>query len=77
MSFRMVQPWVNPRSRFYWFRRRVPKKFRQFGLPAEIKFSLETADWDEVVLRCQEENLLIASWLPAVARSGSRAGSPS
>jgi integrase len=57
VSFRMIQPWENPRSRFYWFRRRVPKKFRQFGLPAEIKFSLETADWDEAVLRCQEENL--------------------
>jgi superfamily II DNA/RNA helicase len=28
-----------------------------FGMPAEIKFSLGTKDWDEAVLRCQEENL--------------------
>jgi hypothetical protein len=25
-------------------------------MPAEIKFSLGTKDWDEAVLRCQEEN---------------------
>ncbi|MCK1417615.1 DUF6538 domain-containing protein [Bradyrhizobium sp. CW4] len=53
----MIQPWENPRSKFYWFRRRVPKQFRHFGMPAEIKFSLETTDWEEAVLRCQEENL--------------------
>src|SRR5258707_15666814 len=53
----MIQPWVNPRSEFYWFRRRVPKAYRMFGMPAEIKFSLGTKDWDEAVLRCQEENL--------------------
>ncbi len=57
MGLRMLQPWVNPRSKFYWFRRRVPKAYRKFGMPAEIKFSLGTADWDEAVLRCQEENL--------------------
>lgn len=43
----MIEPWVNPRSGFYWFRRRVPKEYRAFGMPAEIKFSLETADLDE------------------------------
>ncbi|WP_430643781.1 DUF6538 domain-containing protein [Bradyrhizobium stylosanthis] len=53
----MIQPWENPRSKFYWFRRRVPKQFRHFGMPAEIKFSLETTDWEEAVLRCQDENL--------------------
>jgi integrase len=53
----MIQPWENPRSRFFWFRRRVPTRYLKFGMPAEIKFSLETADWDEAVLRCQEENL--------------------
>lgn len=57
MSFRMIQPWVNPRSEFYWFVRRVPKAYRTFGMPSEIKFSLGTKDWDEAVLRCQEENL--------------------
>jgi hypothetical protein len=55
--FRMIKPWVNPRSEFYWFRRRVPAAYRLFGTPAEIKFSLATKDWDEAVLRCQEENL--------------------
>jgi hypothetical protein len=35
VSFRMIEPWVNPRSKFYWFRRRVPAKYRQFGLPTE------------------------------------------
>jgi hypothetical protein len=57
VAFRMLQPWVNPRSEFYWFRRRVPAAYRTFGMPAEIKFSLGTKDWDEAVLRCQEENL--------------------
>jgi integrase len=57
VSFRMLKPWVNPRSEFYWFRRRVPKAYLAFGMPAEIKFSLGTKDWDEAVLRCQEENL--------------------
>lgn len=59
MSFRMIQPWENPRSKFYWFPRRVPSAYRKFGLPAEIKFSLETTDWDEAGLRCQEENLIL------------------
>jgi hypothetical protein len=53
----MIEPWVNPRSEFYWFRRRIPKAYRWSGMPAEIKFSLKTKDWDEAVLRCQEENL--------------------
>jgi hypothetical protein len=57
VSLRMIEPWVNPRSRFLWFRRRVPKAYRTFGLPAEIKFSLETTDRDEAVLLGQEENL--------------------
>lgn len=57
MSFRMIQPRENPRSKFYWFRRRVPVAYRAFGMPVEIKFSLETTDRDEAVLRCQEENL--------------------
>jgi hypothetical protein len=55
--FRMIEPWENPRSKFWWFRRRVPKQYRSFGMQAEIKFSLGTKDWDEAVLRCQEENL--------------------
>ncbi|MGY3356280.1 hypothetical protein ACVWZK_002943 [Bradyrhizobium sp. GM0.4] len=71
MSFRMIQPWVNPRSEFYWFRRRVPRAYRMFGMPAEIKFSLGTKDWDEAVLRCQEENLrLEREW------RGNLAGTP-
>lgn len=53
----MIEPWVNPRSEFYWFRRRVPAAYRRFGMPAEIKFSLQTKDWDEAVLRCNEANL--------------------
>ncbi|HEY8333780.1 MAG TPA: site-specific integrase [Tardiphaga sp.] len=53
----MLQPWVNPRSEFYWFRRRVPAKYLKFGMPPVIKFSLRTKDRDEAVLRCQEENL--------------------
>ena len=57
MGLRMLKPWTHPRSEFYWFRRRVPAAYRKFGMPAEIKFSLETKDWDEAVLRCQEENL--------------------
>jgi integrase len=57
VSFRMIKPWKNPRSEFWWFRRRVPKQYLRFGMPAEIKFSLETKDHDEAVLRCQEENL--------------------
>src|SRR5205823_2656010 len=51
------EPWENPRSRFYWFRRRVPAKYRKFGMPAEIKFSFETTDRDEALLLCQEHNL--------------------
>jgi hypothetical protein len=45
----MIEPWENPRSEFYWFRRRVPAVYRKFGMPAEIKFSLKTKDWDEAV----------------------------
>lgn len=54
---RMLEPWVNPRSKFLWFRRRVPKEYRAFGMPAEIKFSLGTTDLDEARLRCNEHNL--------------------
>jgi hypothetical protein len=53
----MIEPWENPRSRFFWFRRRVPAKYRKFGMAGEIKFSLETTDRDEARLRCQEHNL--------------------
>jgi hypothetical protein len=57
VGLRMLSPWKNPRSKFYWFRRRVPAEFRKYGSASEIKFSLGTSDWDEAVLRCQEENL--------------------
>jgi integrase len=57
VRLRMIEPYVNPRSRFLWFRRRIPTQYRKYGLPAEIKFSLGTTDRDEAVLRCQEENL--------------------
>lgn len=57
MGLRMILPWENPRSRFFWFRRRVPAKFAKFGMHGEIKKSLNTTDWDEAVLLCQEENL--------------------
>jgi hypothetical protein len=53
----MLRPVKKAHTKNFWFRRRVPAKYRTFGMPAEIKFSLETADWDEAVLRCQEENL--------------------
>lgn len=47
-----------PRSRNFWYRRRIPKKYRAFfGDRAEIKISLGTTDYDEAFLRCQEENL--------------------
>jgi hypothetical protein len=59
----MIQPWENPRSKFYWFRRRVPTANRKYGLPVEIKFSLATTDWEEAVLRCQEENLKLKAEL--------------
>jgi integrase len=36
-------------------------------MPAEIKFSLKTKDWDEAVLRCKEENLkLERQWLSSL-----------
>ena len=57
MSLNMLQPIKKDHTKNYWFRRRVPAKYRKFGMPSEIKFSLGTADWDEAVLRCQEENL--------------------
>jgi hypothetical protein len=57
VGFRLIEPRVNPRSEFYWFRRRVPAAYRNFGMRAEIKFSLGTKDWDEAVLRCNEHNL--------------------
>ncbi len=59
MGLRMIKPWKNPRSEFWWFRRRVPRQYLKFGMPAEIKFSLETKDRDEAVLRCQHENLML------------------
>ena len=55
----MIKPWQNPRSEFWWFRRRVQRQYLKFGMPAEIKFSLETKDRDETVLRCQQENLTL------------------
>jgi hypothetical protein len=57
VGLRMIQPWENPRSKYYWFRRRVPAEYRKFGMPTEIKFSLATEDRDEALLRCQELNL--------------------
>lgn len=57
MGLKMIQPWVNPRSKYYWFRRRVPKEYLKFGMPIEIKFSLETEEHEEALLRCQEHNL--------------------
>jgi hypothetical protein len=63
VSLNMLQPVKKDHTKNYWFRRRVPAKYRKFGMPSEIKFSLGTADWDEAVLRCQEENLkLERSW---------------
>jgi len=53
----VIGPWKNPRSKVYWFRRRVPAKYRTFGMPAEIKFSLGTTDLEEAKILCQEENL--------------------
>src|ERR1700753_256980 len=64
----MLTPWVNPRSEFYWFRRRIPAAYRKYGTASEIKFSLQTKDWDEAVLRCQEENLkLERGWRTVLA----------
>lgn len=54
---RMIEPWKNPRSKVWWFRRRVPARYRLLGLPAEIKFSLETKDWDEADDLCRSINL--------------------
>jgi hypothetical protein len=57
MGLRMIEPWTNPRSDMYWFRRRVPVNLVAFMGRRELKFSLNTRDWDEAVLRCNEENL--------------------
>ncbi len=58
MGFRMYQPWEHPRSKVWWFRRRIPVRLVRFGIVArEIKESLHTTDWDEAVLRCSERNL--------------------
>jgi len=63
----MLKPWINPRSKFYWFRRRIPKACRRFGMPAEIKFSLETTDYQEALFRCNEHNLkLERQWQAAL-----------
>lgn len=32
-------------------------KYRTFGVPAEIKFSLGTTDLEEAKVKCQEKNL--------------------
>jgi integrase len=53
----MIKPWKNPRSEFWWFRRRIPKQYLKFGMPAEIKFSLGTKDLREAEILCLEENL--------------------
>jgi hypothetical protein len=57
MGLRMIEPWENPRSDMYWFRRRVPVNLVAFMGRSELKFSLKTRDRDEAVLRCNEENL--------------------
>ena len=57
MGLKMPELWVNPRSTKFWFRRRVPKKYRRFGMPAEIKFSLDTTDRNEALLRCWQKNV--------------------
>jgi Domain of unknown function (DUF6538) len=58
MGLKMLEPWKNPRSKNYWFRRRIPKQYLgYFAGRTEVKISLGTADYDEAVLRCQEENL--------------------
>lgn len=57
MRLVVIGPWKNPRSMVYWFRRRVPAKYRTFGMAAEIKFSLGTTDLEEAKILCQEENL--------------------
>lgn len=57
MRLVVIGPWKNPRSKVYWFRRRVPAKYRMFGMPAEIKFSLGTTDLEQAKILCQEKNL--------------------
>jgi hypothetical protein len=57
LGFRMIEPWEHPRSKVWWFRRRVPARLARFGLKGEIKKSLGTKDWDEAVLLCAERNL--------------------
>lgn len=69
---RMIEPWKNPRSTFWWFRRRVPTKYRKFGLPAEIKFSLETKDWDKADDLCREINLKFERQWRATLENGGK-----
>ena len=57
MGLRMIEPWENPRSDMYWFRRRIPTNLVGFMGRKELKFSLKTKDWDEAVLLCNKENL--------------------
>lgn len=57
MGFRMIEPWKNPRSKFLWFRRRVPERFVALMGRREIKFSLGIKDPGEAQLRCAEENV--------------------
>jgi hypothetical protein len=57
MGFRMIEPWKNPRSKFLWFRKRVPERFVALMGRREIKFSLGITDPDDAQLLCVEENL--------------------
>ena len=57
MGFRMIEPWKNPRSKFLWFRRRVPERFVALMGRREIKFSLGITDLDKAQLLCAEENV--------------------
>ena len=50
MGLKMLEPWKNPRSKNYWFRRRIPKQYiGYFAGRAEIKISLGTADYNEAL----------------------------
>ena len=49
MGLKMLEPWKNPRSKNYWFRRRIPKQYLgYFAGRTEIKISLGTADYNEI-----------------------------
>lgn len=55
----MLQPKVHEKSKYFWFRRRVPAKYLKFGMPKEVKFSLDTTDRAEAEIRCNEMNLAL------------------